>query len=272
MDLEQDGHYRGAGWAYRLSRSIQKKIVTACEYLAFALCKKSLVASNFFVGNIAERYGAVAEKAISSALGFDLERVCPQTPIDREPGDPKMILSVSRLVRSKNIFRIIEILEHLPESYRWTILGGGPEHDAFLEALNDAGLKDRVDLPGPVENVADYYARCDAFVHLSYYENFGLVLIEAMVNGKPPIVLRSDNNNVRTATREIVTDRVNGFFVEDDPFEVAKLIRETCDGDVSIIADQARKDAISTYSFSAHLQRLTRLIKDIALPVAATPK
>lgn len=261
MDLEMDRHYSGGGTLYRFSRTIQKRVVTILEGLAFRLCSKSLVTSNFFLDNVRERYGACSGKVSILPLGFDLERVVGSAR--RQGGDDteKMILSVSRLVRSKNIYRIIEIMALLPQQYRWTILGGGPEEEPFRQAVRDAGLAKRILIPGPVEGVADHYANCAAFVHLSYYENFGLVLLEAMVNGKPPIVLRPDSDDVRTATSEIIREGENGYFVEDDPVAVASLIRDVCENRREDLGTRAAAYARAQYSFTTYLDRLAGVLQ-----------
>lgn len=261
MDLEMDGHYSGGGTLYRFSRNLQKRMVTLLEGLAFRVCSKALLTSNFFLRNVRERYGTSSAKLSILPLGFDLDRVVGTARRDDGDGQEKMILSVSRLVRSKNIYRIIEIVALLPQQYRWTILGGGPEEEPFRQAVRDAGLADRILIPGPVEGVADHYANCAAFVHLSYYENFGLVLLEAMVNGKPPIVLRPDPNDVRTATAEIIRDGENGYFVDDEPAAVAQLIRDVCENRREDIGTHASAYARSQFSFTAYLKRLVGVLQ-----------
>lgn len=261
MDLEMDRHYSGGGPFYRFSRNLQKRVVAILEGLAFRLSSKSLVTSYFFLSNVRERYGICAGKVSLLPLGFDLDRVVGSVRRGGGVDDGKMILSVSRLVRSKNIYRIIEIMALLPQQYRWTILGGGPEEQSFRQAVRDAGLAERIMIPGPVEGVADHYANCTAFVHLSYYENFGLVLLEAMANGKPPIVLRPDRNDVRTATSEIIKDGENGYFVEDDPVAVARLIRDLCENRREDIGARAVAFANSQFSFIAYLDRLVEVLR-----------
>lgn len=261
MDLEMDRHYTGGSILYRFSRNLQKRVVTILEGLAFRLCSKSLVTSKFFLSNVRERYGTCSGKVSILPLGFDLARVVGVARRGGSGDNEKMILSVSRLVRSKNIYQIIEIVALLPQEYRWTILGGGPEEAPFRQAVRDAGLAERILIPGPVEEVADYYANCAAFVHLSYYENFGVVLLEAMANGKPPIVLRPDRNDVRTATSEIIRDGENGYFVEDDPVAVARLIRDVCEHRKEDLGARAAACAREQYSFTAYLDRLVGVLQ-----------
>lgn len=263
MDLEMDRHDSGGSAPYLFSRNLQKRVVTLLEGLAFRLCSKSLVTSNFFLNNVRQRYGTCFGKVSVLPLGFDIDRVIGSARRGGGGDNEKMILSVSRLVRSKNIYRIIEIVALLPRQYRWTILGGGPEEGAFRQAVRDAGLAERILIPGPVEGVADHYANCAAFVHLSYYENFGLVLLEAMANGKPPVVLRPDRNDVQTATSEIIRAGENGYFVEDDPVAVARLICDVCENRREDLGARAAAFARSQYSFTAYLDRLVEVLQTL---------
>ena len=96
---------------------------------------------------------------------------------------------------------------------------GGTTYRAAFEAGAGRDLRDRVRFVGRVGDgeLTDYYAGCDFFVCPSRYESFGLVLLEAMMFGKP--VIAGDAGGMRY----IVEDGGNGFrFAPDD---IAALTR-----------------------------------------------
>lgn len=71
--------------------------------------------------------------------------------------------------------------------------GSGPllaEHQALAAEL---GIADRVRWLGAVapEAAPEHFAACDAFVLASRHESFGVVLVEALMSGKPVIATRS---------------------------------------------------------------------------------
>jgi glycosyltransferase involved in cell wall biosynthesis len=76
------------------------------------------------------------------------------------------------------------------------------------EQANRADLKERVLLPGPVGNIADWYARADLFVLSSRFEGIPNVLLEAMAAGCACLAA-----DCPTGPRQLITDGVNGQLV-----------------------------------------------------------
>jgi glycosyltransferase involved in cell wall biosynthesis len=121
----------------------------------------------------------------------------------------RLLLYVGRLGAEKEIEQIKPILAAIPGA-RLAIVGNGP-HRAYLENYF-------VDTPthfvGYLEGVklASAYAAADAFIFPSRTETLGLVLLEAMAAGCPPIAARSGG------IPDIVTDGKNGYlFDPQDP-------------------------------------------------------
>jgi len=106
----------------------------------------------------------------------------------------KSLLFLSRIHPRKGIFDLVNawcLLENLPEHWQLLIAGPGqPEHVAELRRLIKSQKRDsRVLYLGPLFNerrIAAYQS-CDVFVCPSYSENFGVVVGEALVNGRPVI-------------------------------------------------------------------------------------
>ena len=72
----------------------------------------------------------------------------------------------------------------------------------------------------PDEELSRYYAGCDVFVAPSRHESFGLILLEAMREGKP--VIAGDVGGMR----EVVEHEENGLLVSPtDAEELASAIR-----------------------------------------------
>jgi 1,2-diacylglycerol 3-alpha-glucosyltransferase len=112
------------------------------------------------------------------------------------PGD-RLVLSVGRLAKEKNVELLLEALALTPdESLKLAIAGDGPLR-ADLEALAAArSLGGRVRFLGnvPREELPSLYASADAFVLPSMTETQGLVLAEALAAGAYVIAADAEQN------------------------------------------------------------------------------
>jgi glycosyltransferase involved in cell wall biosynthesis len=119
---------------------------------------------------------------------------------------------VGRLERRKGIDTLLEalaqVLGDVPDVVA-TIVGddgipgpNGTTYRADFEAGAGRALGDRVRFAGRVPDgeLGRYYAGCDLLVFPSRYESFGLVLLEAMMLGKP--VIAGDAGGMRFIVEE----------------------------------------------------------------------
>lgn len=74
------------------------------------------------------------------------------------------------------------VLASLPE-LRFVIAGDGPEMDALKDLVDELGIRDRVDMLGRVEAIAELYGTLDVLVSSSRYEGLPMGLLEAMASG-----------------------------------------------------------------------------------------
>jgi UDP-glucose:(heptosyl)LPS alpha-1,3-glucosyltransferase len=108
--------------------------------------------------------------------------------------DDVMILSVGSGFRTKGVDRSIRGLSSLPPDLRrrcrLIVVGQGRAGRLALLA-HRLGVRDRIVLAGPREDLATFYYSADLLLHPARSENTGNALIEAMVCGLP--VLATDN-------------------------------------------------------------------------------
>lgn len=130
-----------------------------------------------------------------------IEKKIFDRPIERDPFDaPKgdRLLVACRHVRDKNISRLIKVFaRHIrPErpNATLTIVGNGPEHDAFKAVAEREGVSDVVYFHGERSQIEmpDYYAHADLFVYTSLSETFGQVVGEALWSGLPVVAFADD--------------------------------------------------------------------------------
>ncbi len=123
--------------------------------------------------------------------------------------DAPLLLYVGRLSAEKEIDRIKQVLEAIPNA-RLALIGNGPHKEA-LEAHFTGTQTNFVGYLQGLE-LASAYASADAFIFPSRTETLGLVLLEAMAAGCPVVAANSGG------IPDIVTDGVNGYlFDPNDP-------------------------------------------------------
>lgn len=100
------------------------------------------------------------------------------------------------------------------------IFGNGDEETALRQLLSQKGLEQRIFIHPATDHIFDEFQESDFFVFSSRYEGWGLVLVEAMACGIPPVSFRCDYG-----PEDIITDQHDGLLVEDRNIqELAKQI------------------------------------------------
>jgi glycosyltransferase involved in cell wall biosynthesis len=254
MDMRFDNERMGSV-LYRMSRGIQSFIRVAMERWAFSRADQVIVFSEWLKAQISKHYDLPAEKIVVLPMGINVRETSGNGSVEKG-----MILSVGRLAKSKNLQTAIAAMKEL-DGYHLFIAGDGPQRRTLEEQIRKMNLQDRVSLLGKQNDLSSYYHRCDVFLHLSYYENFGQVLLEAMLYGKPPIVLDPMGAGVHTASAELIHNGSNGFFVANDPVAVGTKIREVAAMEKQPMENNCRRFA-GQFTFERHLEALGRLLEE----------
>ncbi len=121
-------------------------------------------------------------------------------PAGADPFDPRAkagqrLLCVCRHTREKGVTRLLEIFARwiAPEApdATLTLVGDGPDHDAFRADAERLGVADRVFFPGEhaVTDIVRFYKHADVFLYTSLSETYGQVISEALWCGLPTVAL-----------------------------------------------------------------------------------
>ena len=132
--------------------------------------------------------------------------------------DIKKFITVGRLTEVKGHIRILEMLSQLNTPFKYTIVGDGILKDKIFEKAKTLGISDKITHVPFTNKVNDYIAKNDMFLQGSYVEGFPNALLESCVVGTPVIAF-----DVPGGTKEIVTDGVNGFLVDDEDTYMKRL-------------------------------------------------
>jgi glycosyltransferase involved in cell wall biosynthesis len=140
--------------------------------------------------------------AAVEAYGISSERLAVVPPGTARPARPlgprrrpaRSLLCVANLVPRKGHTLLVEALATLRDlDWRLTCIGSLTRHPATARSVRRrilaTGLGGRIRLAGewPQQEVAQAYAKADAFVLPSFHEGYGMVYAEAMVHGLPVI-------------------------------------------------------------------------------------
>jgi len=106
----------------------------------------------------------------------------------------RFILFVGRMHTIKNLERLVMAFARarprLPDSMHLVLTGAasGTYHRRLVRLVEQLGIGDRVQFTGEItDELPLLFNLAEAFVLISLYENFGLVLLEAMASGTPVI-------------------------------------------------------------------------------------
>ena len=134
----------------------------------------------------------------------------------------RVVISVGRLIYYKGFEFLIDAMKDVRG--RLLIVGGGPLRAALEQRARDAGVADRVELLGEIQNqeTVPYYHASDVFAlaSIARSEAFGIVQIEAMACGRPVV-----NTALDSGVPFVSLDGVSGLTVPpNDPSALASAI------------------------------------------------
>lgn len=163
--------------------------------------------------------------------GIDLARFSEHATHDNrdgsDPADPLRILTVGRAVAKKGIDTLLSALAILPDDlhWQWQHIGGGPLRGELREQAERLGISDRCNLVGALaqKDVIAAYRQSDLFVLPCRIDETG------DRDGLPNVLIEAQSQALAVLTTpvsgipELVTDGVNGIFVEpDNPAQLAR--------------------------------------------------
>lgn len=156
----------------------------------------------------------------------------------------RRLLAVGRLHRDKGFDLLIQAyvrIAHQHPQWDLIILGEGTEREALQAQVDEAGLQDRVAMPGRVGNVGDWYESADLYVLSSRFEGLSNTLLESLASGLTAVCFDCD-----TGPREVVRDGTDGVLVRPNG-DVAAMAQALS----SLMQDTARRQALAQRAIEA---------------------
>jgi glycosyltransferase involved in cell wall biosynthesis len=171
---------------------------------------KIIVVSNENRRDVIEQYKVPENKIATIPNGVNVNDFKPSTC------KSKTIIFVGRLHERKGIDKLLQsfskVVSEEPEA-RLKIVGYGEDESRLKDLAKRLNLKSRnLEFAGFVADseLHELYTSSSIFVLPSYYEGFGIVLIEAMSAGLPLVSVRTGG------ATEVIEEGENGFLVDYD--------------------------------------------------------
>ena len=147
----------------------------------------------------------------------------------RYPDCDFIVLVLARLVPQKNVamaIRMAGLLAPVHPRMALVIVGSGPEEGRLRHLVEASPARSSVFFEPWAEDVASYYKGADVFLFPSWYEGWGLALIEAMACGLPavatsvgcvPLVIENGLSGYVIAQDDAAAAAVHVAFLYADP-------------------------------------------------------
>lgn len=198
------------------STFLNKKLITNFYEKQYLLKRYKANGGNQFI-SISKNTNNYATKVLpkwlkfhylNNAINFDKFNIKK----NNESDNVLQLINVGSFQEVKNQKFLIEIAIFLKKSdtkFHLWLLGEGNLKGDLVKKVKELKLQNEITFTGNVTNVQDYLTKCDIYIHSSFSEAFGLVLVEAMAAGLP--VITSDGKG----NRDIIEEGKNGYMIFD---------------------------------------------------------
>ncbi|GAB4338984.1 MAG: hypothetical protein Kow0099_13580 [Candidatus Abyssubacteria bacterium] len=207
---------------------------------------------------------------ITRAFGVPAHVCYPGIPTDSQPlqktASGEYLLAVARFSLRKNVQNIIEAMHIVSERHGrkdipLKIVGQGPCQAELESLVHERNLNSQVEFLGFLDDreLAEAYKRARLTIYLPIDEPFGLIAVESMYRGVPPIV--SDHGGLA----EIVVHGETGLHVNPfDPVHVAQGVVSLWDDQSTIqkMALAGRRRVEENFTETHLIDRVETLILD----------
>lgn len=182
-----------------------------------------------------------------------------------------VVLFLGRINWKKGLDRLIPAMARVPGA---DLLVAGNDEEGYTERLAalavEAGVRERVVFCGPVYGSAkrEIYRRATVFVLPSYSENFGNVVLEAMLEGCPVVV------TPEVGAAAIVERSGGGWVTAGDPEALAASIRRAL-ADPAARAESGRRGQLEMrgqYSWASVASQIMQIYSKIVAEARSARK
>lgn len=185
-----------------------------------------IVAASSFTRTTLIDHGVPEEKIRVNPYGVDCQRFSPR--LRSAAGRPFRFLFVGSINSRKGVPLLLHAWERLPrrDDELWLVGPAAPRTVKLLPNGNAVKYLGSV----PHTQLPELFAQCDVLVFPSYFEGFGLVILEAMASGLPVIA------STATAGPDIYAHGQGGWITEPGDVDQLTSLMSQCLADPGAVA------------------------------------
>ena len=165
-------------------------------------------------------------KTLATQENIELDNSQLQRPV---------FLFVGHIIPRKGLHILLEACKILQQQgyrdYTLQVVGNGPQQEELEKFAQENHLTDCIQWVGRVDYnlISTYFCRADVFVLPTLEDTWGVVVLEAMLLGKPILCSKG------AGTAELIVNGENGYvFDPDRPEKLAELMRQFIDRPTAI--------------------------------------
>jgi starch synthase len=240
------------GWAEDFPPRFPEQL--KAEKAEHRLASRIVAASSFTRRTLIEQ-GVPAEKIVVNSYGVDLDKF--SAGLRGDSSRPVRFVFLGSLGARKGVPLLLESWRSLaPTAAELWLVGPVSEGNArLIPALPGLRLIGKV----PHRELPELFRQCDVLVLPSYFEGFGLVLLEAMAAGLPIIATDA------TAAPDLITQGIEGYVI---PVGDGEALRDAMQrfikspGDLARMSPAARL-AAERFSWDAYGDRWLDILRQV---------
>lgn len=188
-------------------------------------CDQIAVVSEACRGMLADAFPTLEQKLtiVPNMLDIDSIRRKAEAFQPYAQADVLHIVTLCRLSPEKHIENAIFAAQKLKAAgiaFQWHLVGGGSIESDLRQTVEAGDVSDVFLFEGNQTNPYPYLKCAGLFVHPSYVESQGLVVLEAMALGIPCVVTKS------LGPSEFIEDSINGLLTEQSQESLAEKVLE----------------------------------------------
>ncbi|MBC7231553.1 MAG: glycosyltransferase [Actinobacteria bacterium] len=225
--------------------------------------RRIICVSSFLCQELERRYPEINNiiECVPNILDTDFERIDIDDINRNHSHGGVRIISIGNLVDGKNFEGLIRAFadSFKGQNVYLRIGGDGPKRRSLEELTNVLGIRNQVEFLGYLNrnNVLREMLECDIFVLNSYYETFGVVIIEALACGKP--VIATDCGGPRD-----IINNVNGILVPPGSNnKMAEAMRKMVSELKLYDPIEIKRDCVNRFGERRVVGMLNRIYEDI---------
>ncbi len=246
-------------------------LLLTVEYYSLKNTKKIIAISQSVKNDIIKHYGIHGDKIEVVTNGVDANKFNPNARVlyrdevrlrhGLKPEDKVLIFPAHEFER-KGLSAIIYALNIIQNSDLYVLVAGVGDPSPFRPLIKKLGLDKNIIFTGRVTDIEKYYAASDILVFPTYYEPFGLVILEAMAAGLPVITTRL------AGASHLISNYVSGIIL-DDQADYRAIAKTVCylindDSAARALGENARKVA-ERYPWGMIAEKVFNLYENVML-------